>query len=106
MQFRGREMAHPELGSKILDDVLAVVGEYVKVETRGRLEGRNMSMVLAPDKKALDAAAKPAPTSGGDDTTSTATTPVPAAAAAASPTTEVSPEAPAAAASGPLPESD
>ena len=27
MQFRGREMAHPELGSKILDDVLTVVGE-------------------------------------------------------------------------------
>jgi translation initiation factor IF-3 len=55
MQFRGREMAHPELGSKILDEVLAVVGDFVKVETQARLEGRNMSMVLAPDKKALDA---------------------------------------------------
>ena len=51
MQFRGREMAHPELGSKILDDVLTVVGDHVKVETQARLEGRNMSMVLAPDKK-------------------------------------------------------
>jgi translation initiation factor IF-3 len=51
MQFRGREMAHPELGSKILDDVLTVVGEHVKVETQARLEGRNMSMVLAPDRK-------------------------------------------------------
>jgi len=55
LQFRGREMAHPELGSKILDQVLAVVGEYVKVETQARLEGRNMSMVLSPDRKALDA---------------------------------------------------
>jgi translation initiation factor IF-3 len=55
LQFRGREMAHPELGAKILDDVLAVVGTVVKVETQARLEGRNMSMVLAPDKKALDA---------------------------------------------------
>jgi translation initiation factor IF-3 len=55
LQFRGREMAHPELGAKILDDVLAVVGPVVKVETQARLEGRNMSMVLAPDKKALDA---------------------------------------------------
>jgi translation initiation factor IF-3 len=55
LQFRGREMAHPELGSKILDEVLAVVGTVVKVETQARLEGRNMSMVLAPDKKALDA---------------------------------------------------
>ena len=56
LQFRGREMAHPELGTKILDQVLDVVGEYVKVETQARLEGRNMSMVLSPDKKALDAA--------------------------------------------------
>jgi translation initiation factor IF-3 len=55
LQFRGREMAHPELGTKILDDVLAVVGPVVKVETQARLEGRSMSMVLSPDKKALDA---------------------------------------------------
>jgi len=55
LQFRGREMAHPELGQKILDQVLAVVGPVVKVESQARLEGRNMSMVLSPDKKALDA---------------------------------------------------
>ena len=53
LQFRGREMAHPELGSKILDAVLAQVGPGVKVETQARLEGRNMTMVLAPDKKAV-----------------------------------------------------
>ena len=58
LQFRGREMAHPELGTKILDQVLDVVGSFVKVETQARLEGRNMSMVLSPDRKALDA--KPA----------------------------------------------
>jgi translation initiation factor IF-3 len=69
LQFRGREMAHPELGAKILDDVLAVVGPVVKVETQARLEGRNMSMVLAPDKKALDAqkAPKPAAVPDGPD---------------------------------------
>ncbi|CAN5726685.1 translation initiation factor IF-3 [soil metagenome] len=60
LQFRGREMAHPELGTKILDDVLGVVGGIVKVETQARLEGRNMSMVLAPDRKAIDAEAKAA----------------------------------------------
>jgi len=60
LQFRGREMAHPELGNKILDQVLAQVGTVVKVETQARLEGRNMSMVLAPDKKALEDAAKAA----------------------------------------------
>jgi len=53
LQFRGREMAHPELGSKILDAVLDQVGPGVKVETQARLEGRNMTMVLSPDKKAV-----------------------------------------------------
>lgn len=53
LQFRGREMAHPELGSKILDAVLEQLGEAVKVETQARLEGRNMTMVLAPEKKAV-----------------------------------------------------
>lgn len=51
LQFRGREMAHPELGSKILDAVIEQVGAAAKVETYARLEGRNMTMVLAPDKK-------------------------------------------------------
>ncbi len=52
LQFRGREMAHPELGSRILDAVLEQLGPAAKVETMARLEGRNMTMVLAPDKKA------------------------------------------------------
>ena len=51
LQFRGREMAHPELGSKILDKVIEDLGPIAKVETFARLEGRNMTMVLAPDKK-------------------------------------------------------
>jgi translation initiation factor IF-3 len=51
LQFRGREMAHPELGSRILDGVLEQVGSLAKVETQARLEGRNMTMVLAPEKK-------------------------------------------------------
>ena len=45
-------MAHPELGSKILDAVLEQVGSAGKVETQARLEGRNMTMVIAPEKKA------------------------------------------------------
>ena len=53
LQFRGREMAHPELGSKILDAVLEQLGTSAKVETQARLEGRNMTMVLAPEKKAV-----------------------------------------------------
>ena len=50
-QFRGREMAHPELGSKILDEVIEKILSVGKVETQARLEGRSMTMVLVPDKK-------------------------------------------------------
>jgi len=60
LQFRGREMAHPELGSKILDDVLDAVGPAAKGDTQARLEGRAMSMVLSPDKKAQEAMKKAA----------------------------------------------
>jgi translation initiation factor IF-3 len=58
LQFRGREMAHPELGARILDGVIEAVGPMAKVENQARLEGRSMSMVLAPDKKAQDALKK------------------------------------------------
>lgn len=51
LQFRGREMAYPELGSRLLDAVLDELAGLAKVETMARLEGRNMTMVLAPDKK-------------------------------------------------------
>ncbi|MEY2966755.1 MAG: translation initiation factor, partial [Actinomycetota bacterium] len=51
LQFRGREVAHPELGAKILDTALEQLGELAKVETQARLEGRNMTMVLVPEKK-------------------------------------------------------
>ncbi len=62
LQFRGREMAHPELGSKILDAVLSQLGPGAKVETQARLEGRNMTMVLSPDKKTV-----PPPSRKGDE---------------------------------------
>ena len=60
LQFRGREMAHPELGSKILDQVIEAVGPAAKLDSRSRLEGRSMSMVLSPDKKAQEAIKKAA----------------------------------------------
>ena len=58
LQVRGREMAHPELGRKILDDVIAQAGSIAKVENQARMEGRSMSMVLSPDKKAQEAIMK------------------------------------------------
>jgi len=60
LQFRGREMAHPELGRKILDDVIEGVGPKAKIENQARMEGRTMSLVLAPDKKAIEAMRKAA----------------------------------------------
>jgi translation initiation factor IF-3 len=58
IMFRGREMQHPELGKKILDEVADKVSDTAKVEVVPKLDGRNMIMVLAPDKKAQAAAAK------------------------------------------------
>jgi translation initiation factor IF-3 len=60
LQFRGREMAHPELGTKILDDVLDAVGPAAKIDSQARLEGRSMSMMLSPDKQAQEAMRKAA----------------------------------------------
>jgi len=51
LQFRGREMAHPELGSRLLDSVIEQLDGTGKIETQARLEGRNMTMVLAPEKR-------------------------------------------------------
>ena len=57
IMFRGREMQHPELGKRILDEVAAEVVDTGRVEVFPKLDGRNMTMVLAPDKKAQAAAA-------------------------------------------------
>jgi translation initiation factor IF-3 len=66
IMFRGREMQHPELGKKILDQVADAVSDVGRVEVVPKLDGRNMIMVLAPDKKAQAAAAKRS-ADGADD---------------------------------------
>jgi translation initiation factor IF-3 len=55
--FRGRQMARIDLGKAVLDRVAGVVADVGKIEFDARLEGRNMTMVLAP--KAAAAAARP-----------------------------------------------
>src|SRR5581483_2293628 len=52
IMFRGREVAHPELGQRILDRIAESVAHVGRVEIYPRLDGRNMTMVLAPDRKA------------------------------------------------------
>jgi translation initiation factor IF-3 len=54
--FRGREMDRPQFGKRILDRVAEEVAGVGKVEFEPRVDGRNMIMVLAPDKKAQAAA--------------------------------------------------
>ncbi|MGH9044919.1 MAG: translation initiation factor IF-3, partial [Acidimicrobiales bacterium] len=57
IMFKGREVFHPELGKRILDRVAERLGDAAKVEFEPRLDGRNMVMVLAPDKRARQSAA-------------------------------------------------
>lgn len=56
LMFRGREQSHPELGRRILDRVVDATVDVGRVETAARQEGRQMTMVLAPDKQAQAAA--------------------------------------------------
>ena len=48
LRFRGREMAHQELGFQLLNRVKSDTGPVAKVESEPRFEGRQMVMVLAP----------------------------------------------------------
>lgn len=51
VRFRGREMAHKELGMELMERVEKDLAELSDVEARPKLEGRQMIMVLAPKKK-------------------------------------------------------
>jgi translation initiation factor IF-3 len=48
MMFRGRQVAHPELGKEVLDRVAAELADLGKIETDAKLEGKNMTMIIAP----------------------------------------------------------
>jgi len=83
IMFRGREVFHPELGRKILDGIAEVVEGSAKVESEARLDGRNMVMVLAPDRRARQSQAART----GNGTASSGTEAAPRAAAQAAPAT-------------------
>jgi translation initiation factor IF-3 len=91
IMFRGREMQHPELGMKILNHVADVCVDVSKIEAAAKQDGRNMIMVLAPDRK--KAQAKP-PTPRPDGQAPAPET-APAQEPAHEPATDVTPEAPA-----------
>ena len=48
LRFRGREMAHTDIGMRLLDKVRDEMGELAKVESAPMMEGRQMVMILAP----------------------------------------------------------
>ncbi len=50
MRFRGREMAHPEIGLKLYETIKAKLGETIKVEYHPRLEGKQMVMIVSSTK--------------------------------------------------------
>jgi translation initiation factor IF-3 len=51
MRFRGREMAHTEIGRKLLDRLVADLAEHGQVEQHASMEGRQITMVISPKKK-------------------------------------------------------
>lgn len=51
IMFRGRERAHVDLGRKVLDRLVETVAEFGKAEAPPKLEGKNLSVLLAPTKK-------------------------------------------------------
>ncbi|MEA2555178.1 MAG: translation initiation factor [Actinomycetota bacterium] len=65
IMFRGREMAHTDLGRKILDRLVTDLGESIVVEAMPKQEGRNMIMVIAPNKRYQEQMAKEAAAANG-----------------------------------------
>ena len=51
MRFRGREMAHTEIGRKLLDRLVIDLAEHGTIEQQAAMEGRQITMVIAPKKK-------------------------------------------------------
>ena len=51
MRFRGREMAHTEIGRKLLDRLVIDLAEHGQIEQQASMEGRQITMVISPKKK-------------------------------------------------------
>lgn len=55
VKFRGREMAHPEVGYKVVQSALEILGENIKIERETKFEGRNLTTILSLNKKIAEA---------------------------------------------------
>ncbi len=87
IMFRGREVFHPELGKRILDRVAETIGDGAKVEALPKLDGRNMTMVLAPDKRRPPRVEAPPPSPNGAGAASEPASTAPATTEAPTPAT-------------------
>ncbi|MGH9296897.1 MAG: translation initiation factor IF-3 C-terminal domain-containing protein, partial [Acidimicrobiales bacterium] len=75
VMFRGREVFHSDLGKRILDRIGEQIDGTGRIESEARLDGKNMVMVIAPDRRArqsaVDRAAPEGENGGGADTAAT-----------------------------------
>ena len=67
IMFRGRELSHPELGEAVLKRVAERLGELVNIEKGAKLEGKNMTMIVAPKAKTSNKPKSPQKVKSGDD---------------------------------------
>ncbi|MCC7204535.1 MAG: translation initiation factor IF-3 [Phycisphaeraceae bacterium] len=90
MLFKGREMAHREIGLQLMREIRDGLADVSKIDSEPRMMGKRMTMVLSPERKSKPAAPKPAPGTPGTAPANapvSATAAAPGAAPAAAPTT-------------------
>lgn len=63
--FRGREMAHPEIGERLLNRFCEELDEFATIETPSKMFGRMLTLILAPGGKKKKEASKPGPVGSG-----------------------------------------
>lgn len=66
IMFRGRELSHPELGKEVLSRVAEKLGDMVSIERNAKLEGKNMTMIVAPKAQKSSKAKQPTEAKGGN----------------------------------------
>ncbi len=93
IRFRGREQERPEYGRQLLDRLKDELGEVALIEQAPSMEGRNMTMVLAPNRRSGGSQPREEQHPTGEETASEATTNETEPAAAAAPETEPAAEA-------------
>jgi translation initiation factor IF-3 len=72
VKFRGREMAHQELGYRVIDELLKGIDDIVAPESRPRFEGRRLTVTLLPKSEVKSAEPKPTAVTSASSSSSSA----------------------------------